>query len=144
MVVPIGATTTFWPAATLDAPQTIWSVCPFPVVTLVIFSLSASGCFSQLSTSPTTRPFKPPGNDSNGCKDSTSRPMEVSIALNFSGLMVTGRYSLSQLYEMIMNAYYFSVTNIVNQPPTHQKKPWMRVPQMLIHSFEFYNTPWQG
>ena len=49
-VVPIVATGTFCPAATLGAPQTICTGASPPKSTLVIFSLSALGCFSQLIT----------------------------------------------------------------------------------------------
>ncbi len=59
-MVPTVATGTICPAATLGAPQTICIGFPSPKSTVVILNLSALGCFSQVSTLPTTTPFKPP------------------------------------------------------------------------------------
>ena len=55
-VVPIVATATLIPLVTLGAPHTICKVVSFPIATLVNCNLSALGCFSQLSTCPTTTP----------------------------------------------------------------------------------------
>ena len=60
---PTNATTTFCPAATLGAPQTILSNSAAPTSTFVTLNLSASGCFSFDFTSPITTPSKPPLSD---------------------------------------------------------------------------------
>ena len=57
------ATGTVWPAATLGAPHTIWTFSAWPISTCVNLSLSALGCFSQVSTLPITTPSSPPGMD---------------------------------------------------------------------------------
>ena len=56
MVAPTGATTTFCPAATLGAPQTMESSWSLPILTFVSVSLSALGCLDVLITSPMTKP----------------------------------------------------------------------------------------
>ena len=96
MVTPTGATTTFCPAATLGAPQTICNSST-PIFTFVSFNLSASGCFMHSVTSPIINPCKPPLISSNFSRLSTSKPTEVRILLNFSGSGMFGMYSLSQL-----------------------------------------------
>jgi len=53
-VTPMVATGTSCPAATLGAPQTMASGAPCPTSTLHKVSASACGCFSQVSTRPTT------------------------------------------------------------------------------------------
>ena len=59
MTAPGSATATVWPAATLGAPQTMVR-CPWPSSTSHTFSRSASGCFSALSTLPTTKSSRVP------------------------------------------------------------------------------------
>ena len=76
-VVPTTATATSCPAATLGAPQTIFRIVPFPTSTVVLLSLSAFGCFSQVKTFPTTIPSKLPLMVSNLSIPSTSKPMSV-------------------------------------------------------------------
>ena len=56
IVAPGSATGTVWPASTLGAPQTIVRGSPSPVSTVQTLSRSASGCFSRVSTRPTTKP----------------------------------------------------------------------------------------
>jgi hypothetical protein len=51
---PGSATATFCPAATFDAPHTIFRSVPSPTSTVHSPSLSASGCFSRDCTWPTT------------------------------------------------------------------------------------------
>ena len=53
ITAPTLATTTFCSAATLGAPQTICKV-SLPTLTFKTLNLSASGCFSLVSTYPTT------------------------------------------------------------------------------------------
>lgn len=53
ITAPIFATTTFCPASTLGAPQTICKVSS-PTFTEQILNLSAFGCFSFVATKPTT------------------------------------------------------------------------------------------
>ena len=48
-------TPTVWPAATLGAPQTMVRGVSSSTSTVHTESLSASGCFSQVSTLPTTK-----------------------------------------------------------------------------------------
>ena len=80
-LVPMVATGTFCPAATLGAPHTIWTgALPSPKSTVVIFNLSASGCFSHVSTWPITTPCNPPFKLSNASTPSTSRPKSVSMS----------------------------------------------------------------
>ena len=67
---PIMANGIFRPARTLGAPQTTWKV-SLPLLTWQTRSLSASGCCSVESTSPTTTPLKAPAT---GRSASTSRP----------------------------------------------------------------------
>ena len=74
ITVPGRASTTLMPARALGAPQTICSV-SLPSLTLHRRSLSALGCFSAVTTSPTMKSFRPaPGS----VTLSTSRPMAVS------------------------------------------------------------------
>ncbi len=56
MTAPGSATATVWPAATLGAPHTMLAGSSPPTSTVHALSLSASGCFSALSTRPTTNP----------------------------------------------------------------------------------------
>src|SRR5699024_10057519 len=51
---PTLTTITCWPSSTFGAPQTICTCSSSPTSTLQIFNLSASGCFSLETTSPTT------------------------------------------------------------------------------------------
>ncbi|MNF86509.1 hypothetical protein D3C84_689480 [compost metagenome] len=67
---PIMAKGIFRPGRTLGAPHTTWKV-SLPLLTWQTRSLSASGCCSVLSTSPTTTPLKAPAT---GVTLSTSRP----------------------------------------------------------------------
>ena len=62
-VVPIVATGTFCPTATLRAPQTICNGLSSPISTVVIFNLSAFGCLTHVKTFPITTPSKPPLTD---------------------------------------------------------------------------------
>ncbi len=84
-VVPMVATATFWPAATLGAPHTIFSGVPVPVSTVVRLRWSELGCFSQVRTSPMTTPFRPPLTDWNSSIPSTSRPQSVKYSATLSG-----------------------------------------------------------
>ncbi|KAF5031099.1 hypothetical protein DSECCO2_631220 [anaerobic digester metagenome] len=77
MTVPTGATGTFWPAATLGAPQTMSSSSPVPMSTRQTERWSEEGCAAHSATKPTTifsreakgRPIS-----------STSRPSMVSLS----------------------------------------------------------------
>ena len=89
--VPTVATGTFCPAATLGAPQTICTASSAPMSTVVIRSLSALGCWTQVSTSPTTTPLSPPGMVSTSSKPSTSRPVSVNNSETSSGLRSIGK-----------------------------------------------------
>ncbi len=102
MVVPGKATITFCPAATFGAPQTIGKISPEPVFTVVTFSLSASGCFSQVITSPATNPSNPPFTLSNAYTPSTSKPISVSNSAAFSALIFTGKISCNQFQDIFM------------------------------------------
>ena len=101
-VAPTVATTTFCPAATFEAPQTICEGCSCPISTVVRLNLSASGCLTQVSTSPITIPSKPPGKDTKGSRCSTSSPDWVSSAAISSGLSFKKRYSLSLLIDIFI------------------------------------------
>ena len=107
-VVPGVATITFCPAATLAAPQTIVKISSRPastVVRLSVFSFTSN--FSQVSTSPTTKPRKPPGIFSCASIPSTSRPVLVkrtssSSGLPFSGSLERSIKSRNQLIEIFI------------------------------------------
>ena len=77
-VEPIVATRTVCPFETLGAPQTIESKFSLPMSTFVSFSLSALGCFSHFTISPTKTPSNPPFTLSYFSTCSTSKPMFVS------------------------------------------------------------------
>ena len=97
--VPIVAKSTFWPAATLGAPQTTVRSSPVPASTFVIWRWSESGCSTHSTTFATTTPARPPGISSCSSKESTSMPMEVIASATWAGVSSHSRYSLSQLYE---------------------------------------------
>jgi hypothetical protein len=69
---------------------------------VVNFSLSESGTGSQVSTSPTTKPAKPPGTGSRKAMCSTSKPIEVKMVDRFSGVGLTGKYVHNQAYEIVI------------------------------------------
>ena len=100
--VPTVATTTFCPTATLGAPQTTGSKMPFPISTVVTLNLSAFGCCSQVFTSPTTMPCKPPFTDSHFSRPSTSNPQSVSNSESLSIGISISKYCFSQLYEIFI------------------------------------------
>ena len=84
-VVPGVATITFWPAATLAAPQTMVKISDNPastVVRLSVFSFTSN--FSHVKTSATTNPFNPPGIFSCLSIPSTSNPVFVNNTSNSS------------------------------------------------------------
>ena len=85
-VVPMVATITFCPAATLGAPHTMGSGSPSPTFTVVICRWSLLGCASQVSTSPTTSPFSPPRMGSIAFTAETSKPIAVRMRLSSSGV----------------------------------------------------------
>ena len=100
-LVPIVATGTFCPAATFGAPQTICTgAFPSPKSTVVILSLSASGCFSQVSTCPTTTPCNPPFKLSYLSTPSTSKPKSVSKSAVSSAAKSILINCFNQLYEI--------------------------------------------
>ena len=72
IVAPGSATGTVCPASTLGAPQTIVRRSPSPTSTVQTLSRSASGCFSQVNTLPTTKPSGAGGptviSDRRGCR----------------------------------------------------------------------------
>ncbi|MCY1439301.1 hypothetical protein D9M71_555330 [compost metagenome] len=72
----------FRPGRTFGAPQTTWKV-SLPLLTWHTRSLSASGCCSVLSTSPTITPVNAPAA---GVTLSTSRPAIDRRATNSSRL----------------------------------------------------------
>ncbi|MPM83301.1 hypothetical protein SDC9_130365 [bioreactor metagenome] len=101
-VVPTVATSTFWPAATLGAPQTMLKSSPLPTSTFVRLSLSAPGCLAHSTTSPVNTPASPPGICSVVSTDSTSRPIEVRISsICDTGISVC-KYLFNQLYEIFI------------------------------------------
>ena len=83
-VVPIVATITFCPLATLEAPQTIDKTSSAPISTVVQFKWSEFGCGSHVMTSPTTKPSKPPFICSKVSIPSTSSPVSVRYSAIFS------------------------------------------------------------
>ena len=85
-VVPTVATNTFCPASTFGAPHTICTGSPSPRFTVVMRKRSASGCFSQVNTSPTTTPLRPPGMVSTLSIPSTSKPIAVNTSPICSGV----------------------------------------------------------
>ena len=95
--VPMVATMTFCPWATLGAPQTIFNGVSPPTFTVVTCRWSESGCGSQVSTSPTTRPFSPPLMVSYSSKPSTSKPQSVKYLPASSALRSHFTYCFSQL-----------------------------------------------
>src|SRR6218665_1464983 len=102
------ATGTFNPLATLLAPHTICTVVASPESTGVILKRSASGCFSQVSTCPTTMPSKPPFTDWYFSTTSTSKPKSDRIAAVSSDFKSILMNCFNQLYEIfICNQVYF-------------------------------------
>ena len=100
-LVPIVATGTFCPTATLGAPHTICTgALPSPKSTVVIFNLSASGCFSQVSTWPTTTPCNPPFKLSKVSTPSTSKPKSVSMSAISSDFKSVLMNCFNQLYDI--------------------------------------------
>ena len=95
-VVPGVATITFWPAATLAAPQTMVNVSDSPASTVVRLSvLSFTSNFSQVKTSATTNPFNPPGIFSCLSMPSTSNPVFVNNTSNSSASPFWGNLEMS-------------------------------------------------
>ena len=88
---PTMATATFWPWATLAAPQTIFNHSGAPTSTWVTRRRSALGCWRRLRTSPTTTWRSPPGTASNTSAFSTSSPVAVSRSLTSVRLRLVGR-----------------------------------------------------
>src|SRR5690606_39375897 len=108
-VVPIVATGTFWPTATLGAPHTICKGTLSPTETVVNFNLSALGCFTQVKTSPTTIPSSPPLTDWKPSIPSTSSPKSVNSSPVCSGVQSVFINCFSQLYEIfIYNALFYA------------------------------------
>ncbi len=101
-MVPIVATATFCPTATLGAPQTICVGFPSPKSTVVRLSLSAFGCFIQVKTSPTTSPLNPPLMLSNASIPSTSNPKSVNNSPVFTASQSVLINCFSQLYEIFI------------------------------------------
>ena len=100
--VPTVATITFCPAATFGAPQTICKGSACPMLTVVTLKRSALGCCSQVSTSPITNPFKPPGKLCHSSMCSTSKPLtDKRSAISFASTFV-GRISRNQLIEIFI------------------------------------------
>ena len=95
--VPIRANRTFWPAATLGAPQITGTGSGEPSSTVVTCRWSESGCGSQVSTRATTTPASPPGICSCSSTPSTSIPIEVIASATSCGVRSHFKYSLSQL-----------------------------------------------
>ena len=101
-VVPIVATGTFWPAATLGAPQTICTGSPVPKSTVVIFNRSAFGCWTHVNTSPTKMPSKLPLIDSFVSIPSTSKPRSVNNSLVLFSSQSTCKNCFNQLYDIFI------------------------------------------
>ena len=101
--VPMVATATFCPFATLGAPHTILRSSPVPMSTFVSESLSASGCLPHSMTCPMTTPFKSPFMPPMAVMPSTSKPSSVSNSATFSGVSLMSMYCLSQLSEIVIS-----------------------------------------
>ena len=97
--VPSGANGYFPPTATFGAPHTTVISAGPPKFTLHSVSLSAFGCFSIASTSPTTTPGTPPPRRS---MPSTSTPENVSLSANPSTVSSKSTYSFNQLNGIFM------------------------------------------
>ena len=80
---PGSATGMRWPTAMFVAPQTISNGSPLPTVTRVSDSRSARGCFSTLSSSPTTTFCQSSPQRS---RPLTSIPSSVSRSASCSGV----------------------------------------------------------
>ena len=99
---PGSATATVWPAATLGAPQTIGRS-PSPVSTMQALSRSAFGCFSHLTTLPTTKPSLEGGPTVS--IRSTSVPVITSRSARYSSdsrSVTCSQYSLSHEYGTLI------------------------------------------
>ena len=95
-LAPIIAHGTFWPSATLGAPQTICRSSPVPASTSVTRSLSAFGCGETFFTCATTMPEKAPPRET---LSSTSRPPMVSARASASTSRSTATSSFSHATE---------------------------------------------
>ena len=91
---PTFAKTIFWPASTFGAPQTTLNVSD-PSETEHNLSLSASGCFSAVKTSPTTKFSKESKSDTT----SDSNPLIVSFSANSVAVKSKSTNLLSQCNE---------------------------------------------
>ena len=107
MVVPSVAMITFCPALTLAAPQTIVEGISAPILTVVRLScFSFTINVSQVSTSPTTKPFKPPFIDSISSMPSTSKPVAVNnLPISSADSLISIRL-FNQLYEIFICAIF--------------------------------------
>jgi len=92
-VVPTGAKGYFPPTSTFGAPQTTRMVSSAPYSTVHMRNLSAPGCGSICTTSPTTTPEKSEPIISIA---STSNPAKVSLSANPSMVSSNPTYSFSQ------------------------------------------------
>ena len=106
---PRSATITFWPAATLGAPQTIWEGVSWPRSTVVTCKWSELGCGSQVSTLPTKRPLSPPLMLCTSSNAPTSRPEEVRAAQVSSGERLKSTYSFSHFREIFILSLFDSL-----------------------------------
>ncbi len=98
---PLIETATTSPALKLSAPQTICLTPPLrsPTSTVHRLSLSALGCFSRVTTLPTTKRlrFSASRGAPTHSMPSTSVPDIVSSSASSSGVPCQSTYSLSQL-----------------------------------------------
>ena len=105
-LVPMVATATFCPFATLGAPHTILRGSPFPMSTFVKESLSASGCFSHDTTCPTTTPSRSPFTPPISSMPSTSKPKSVKSPSISSGVLSMVIYCFNQLRDTFIYNYF--------------------------------------
>ena len=110
---PTVATATFMPAAALLAPQTICRFSSPPTLTWQTPSLSASGCCSRDTISPTTTPVN---NGAAISTESTSRPAILSWSASscvvMSGLTHSrNQLSLKRILLPYFQIYFFTTWN---------------------------------
>src|SRR5690554_4660048 len=110
---PILAKGIFKPVRTLAAPQTTWKV-SVPSDTWQTLSLSASGCCSLLTTSPTTTPLNWPATAS---IPSTSKPAIVSCAESSSVLIAELTHSRSHCSLNFIPVFLFTLPAPSSQLP---------------------------
>ena len=111
---PTVATATLRPLRTFGAPQIICRLLPLPISTMQRLNLSALGCLSQLTTTPTTTPSK---SGATGPILSTSRPAMVNFSAKSISLTFGSDHSLSHEVDIfICNSYSLELiqkTNII-------------------------------